>query len=75
MLQIIGENLGAITWGAAIGWMLAFVIALHAITKGVIDVPVFVAVPAVLLGLATLACWIPAQRVSHIDPMETLRHE
>jgi predicted permease len=75
VLQIIGENLGAITWGAAIGWMLAFVIALHAITKGVIDVPVFVAVPAVLLGVATLACWIPAQRVSHIDPMETLRHE
>lgn len=75
VLQIIGENLGAITWGAAIGWMFAFVIALHAITKGVIDVPVFIAVPAVLLGIATLACWIPARRVSQIDPMETLRHE
>jgi predicted permease len=75
VLQIIRENLGAITWGAAIGWILALVISIHAITKGVVNLPVFTGVPAILLGVATLACWIPARRASRIDPMAALRHE
>jgi predicted permease len=75
VLQIIRENLGVIIWGTAIGWVLAFVISLHATTKGAVDVPVFIGVPALLLGVATLACWIPARRASQIDPMAALRHE
>jgi predicted permease len=75
VLQIIRENLGVITWGAAIGWVLAFVISVHAITKGVVNLPVFIGVPAILLGVATLACWIPARRASRIDPIAALRHE
>ena len=73
--QIIRENLGAITYGAAIGWFLALVISIHAITKGVINLTVFLGVPAILLGVATLACFIPAWRASRIDPMAALRHE
>jgi putative ABC transport system permease protein len=75
VLQIIRENLSSITRGAAIGWLLAFVIAIHAITKGVVNLAVFIGVPAILLGVATLACWIPARRASRIDPMAALRHE
>ena len=75
VLQIIRENLGAITWGMAIGWIFAFVISVHGITKGVVSLPVFVGVPAILLGVATLACWIPAWRAHRIDPMVALRHE
>jgi len=73
--QIIRENLGAIAQGAAIGWLLALAISVHVITKGVINLPVFLGVPAILLGVATLACWIPAWRASRIDPMAALRHE
>ena len=75
VLQIIHENLGVILRGAAIGWVLAFVISIHAITKGVVSLPVFVGVPAILLTFATLACWIPARRASRIHPTEALRHE
>jgi predicted permease len=75
VLQIIRENLGAITWGTAIGWVLALVISVRAIPKGTINLPTFLGVPAILLGVATLACWIPAQRASRIDPMAALRHE
>jgi len=75
VLQIISENMGAITWGTAIGWMLAFVISIHAISKGVMNLPVFIGVPMILLGVATLACWIPARRASQINPMAALRHE
>jgi len=75
ILQIIRENLGVITWGAAIGWVLALVISVRAITKGAINLPIFIGVPAILLSAATLACWIPARRASRIDPMAALRHE
>jgi predicted permease len=73
--QIIRENLGVITWGAAIGWVLALVISVRAMTKGPINLPIFIGVPAILLSVAALACWIPARRASLIDPMAALRHE
>jgi putative ABC transport system permease protein len=75
VLQIIRENLGVIAWGTAIGWALAFVISFHVSTKGVFNLPIFIGVPAILLGIATLACWIPARRASRIDPIAALRHE
>jgi predicted permease len=75
VLQIIRENLGVITQGAATGWLLALVISVHAITKGEVNLPVFIGVPTILLGVATLACWIPARRASRIDPMAALRHD
>jgi hypothetical protein len=75
VLQIIRENLGAITWGTAIGWLLALVISLHAFPNGPLSLSVFLGVPAILLAVATLACWLPARRASRIDPMAALRHE
>jgi len=75
VLQIIRENLGVIAWGTAIGWVLALVISVRATPKRAVNLPIFLGVPAILLGVATLACWIPARRASRIDPMAALRHE
>jgi len=75
VLQIIRENLGAIARGTAVGWLLALAISFHAIPNGPFNFPVFLGVPALLLSVATLACWLPARRASHIDPVAALRHE
>jgi predicted permease len=40
-----------------------------------IDVPVFSAVAALMLGVSLLACWLPARRALHLDPAEALRQD
>lgn len=39
------------------------------------DPATFVAVAALLLGAAVMACWLPARRSSKIDPIVTMRAE
>ncbi|MBZ5559199.1 MAG: hypothetical protein LAO77_18150 [Acidobacteriia bacterium] len=43
--------------------------------RGVIYLPVFAGVPALLLLIATAACWIPARRAAAIDPLAALRQD
>ena len=75
VLQIIRENLSVIICGGIFGWVLALMISVHVIPESALNLPVFVGVPAILLGVASLACWLPARGASRIDPIAALRHE
>ena len=59
--QIVRETLTVVGAGALAGWLLMVMIALH-LLGGVISLPVFIGVPAILLLVAALASWLPARR-------------
>ena len=72
--QIVRETLRIVGAGALAGWVLMFLVALH-LLGGVISLPVFVGVPAILLLVAAVASWLPARRATSVDVMVALRQE
>ena len=65
--------------GLAIGVVVAFIVArlMTTLFYGFRPdcVPAVVVVSLILLAVAALACFVPARRVSMVNPMEALRHE
>jgi putative ABC transport system permease protein len=76
---IIGEAMKPAMYGAALGLGAAF--GLTRLLSRLLfhvrptDPQVFVAVFLLLVGVALLACYIPARRATRVDPMVALRYE
>jgi len=69
-LSLIGIAIGA---GLALG--LARLISTFLFGVKPTDPGTYAEVAAALLGVAMLACFIPARRATKVDPMVALRHE
>lgn len=69
-LVVVGVGLGAGLIASA--WLTGLLSAqLYGVTRH--DLVTFVAVPAVLIGIALLACAVPVRRAATLDPLRVLR--
>jgi predicted permease len=77
--MVLREGLGIILAGVAAGLAAALAATrlMAALLYGVspTDPWTFAAVPLLLVAVALLASWVPAQRASSVDPLEAIRHE
>lgn len=69
-LSLLGAMVGLMGAWAVSRWLSAAVPTLPTH-----DPMVFVVVTAVLVGVALLACYLPARRATRVDPIEALRAE
>jgi len=79
LFGILGRGLGLTIAGIALGLAASFGLTrlLASMLYGIAatDATTFIAVPIVLMAVASLASYIPARRATTIDPIISLRHE
>jgi putative ABC transport system permease protein len=79
LAMIVGQGLRLIAIGEAlgIGAALALNKALASLVFGITttDLATYVVVTVILAIVATAACYVPARRAAHLDPLAALRSE
>ena len=73
--EIVQQSLRVIVAGAVAGWLAVYGVYIHLAPGQPVSWLVFGGTPAVLLAVAAVSCWIPARRVSLVDPTVALRQE
>ena len=77
--MVVGQGLRLAAAGVVIGVLAAFaltrVIASQLVGVQATDPVTFAAVAAAFLGIASLACAVPALRATRVDPLAALREE
>jgi len=76
---VVGEGILLALCGVVIGLAGALAVArvLEKMLFGVrtTDLTTFAGVSALIIGIVLIACYVPARRVSRVDPMVALRYE
>ncbi len=77
--MLMGGGVRLVAWGSLTGLALSLLLA-RLISRllfgvGAFDPATFVAVPVLLLVVASVAAWLPARRASRVAPTEALRAE
>lgn len=79
LLLIVGDGMKLAAIGIAIGIVAAVALTrvMSSLVSGVVstDAVTFAAVSLGALAVAFLACYVPAQRATRVDPLVTLRNE
>ncbi|MEW6210128.1 MAG: ABC transporter permease [Acidobacteriota bacterium] len=77
--MVVGQGLSLTAIGAVAGVASSFALTrlIESLLFGVsaTDAAIFAAVPALLIAVSALACFIPARRATRVDPMVALRCE
>jgi putative ABC transport system permease protein len=77
--MVLRHGLGLALAGVALGLLAAFVLArliaslLFQVSAA--DPPTFSLVPLLLIGVAALACYLPARRATRVEPLVALRYQ
>jgi macrolide transport system ATP-binding/permease protein len=77
--MVMKEGLFIVSVGVVVGLLMSFagvrLIASFMFGNSETEVPIYVAFSLLLLGVALVACFIPAYKATRVDPTDALRYE